>query len=160
MPGSLLGFIEDLVTPHDRDLRAFCVRNLNQEVVRTRNEAFGAVRKFHPAKAYQEDFRKAEFACQQGWNHQWPSHTYLELPFHWLNLMGFRLAVERGLVMGGLGAVKTVAAVELGLSRGETEQWTVELLFNVYCDTKLREQWDYEGFRFRLNEQAKQIEYC
>ena len=89
-----------------------------------------------------------------------PRHTYLELPFHWLNLMGFRLAVERGLVMGGLGAVKTVAAVELGLSRGETEQWTVELLFNVYCDTKLREQWDYEGFRFRLNEQAKQIEYC
>ena len=50
MPGSLVGFIEDLVTPHDRDLRAFCVRNLNQEVVRTRNEAFGAVAKIPSGK--------------------------------------------------------------------------------------------------------------
>ena len=56
------------------------------------------------------------------------------------------MATERNLVVGGLGALKTVAPEGLNLSLGETANWTVDTLFRVYCDIDLRTEWDYPGF--------------
>ena len=141
VPQILKPVFDDRLPPFDPETWAFLLRRLNQEVMRARSYDVKDL-----AKEHRRACSAALHAALNARSNPWLGHGVFRLKRHWLTLLGNRLATERNLVVGGLGALKTVASEDLNLSLGETANWTADTLFRVYCDTDLRTEWDYPGF--------------
>ena len=145
------GFVADatIMAPPRCELRRFCLDRLQTEIARARKEVFGLAARYAPGDNYTRDYKSAVRAENGGYS--WPHRSYngLQLPYHWLTLIGYRIAIERRLFLGGMDAASIRAVEVLGAPPSDAMQWDVDLLFKLYCNTRLRSEWDYDGYAFR-----------
>ena len=147
MANAFYEFINAVTTTPQPELREACVALLDIELERAQNEVFGPGAAVAPDEEYTEVFQ----AAQRVRKHRWLSLEQLDLPLHWLMLLGYRFRAETGHFHGGLIAAHFRAADVLSLSPGETCQWDVDLLFQAYVNNaRLREEWYYKGLHFRF----------
>ena len=148
--GYLFEAVRDLMRPTDWEKRAFCVDLLDRELRRAQTAIDSAHLDLNPPRIYRRDISSAEWQLLHARIYFFLSHDYYRLPYHWLILLGYRLAVERGLPSGGFDALKVVVCETLGRSEAEVVHWTVDLYFHQFTTPELRREWDYPGKHFRM----------
>ena len=145
-------FARFLARPNARARRDFCFNLLDLEIDRVQYNVFLVPPLFEVSDQYRSDIARARRALRFARMFRWRDHEDLDLPYCWLMLMGHRLAVERGLSVGGVEALAHMACRRLNLPLTETELWSDDELFAKYTRTVLRAEWDYPGLQFRLPE--------
>ena len=141
--------IATIMAPPRCGLRRFCLGNLQTEIARARNEVFGPDARYVPGDDYTHDYKRAVHAENGGYSGPYRSYDGLQLPYHWLTLIGYRIAAGKRLPLGGLEAARIRAVEILGAPPGDAMQWDTGLLFRLYCNTRLRREWDYDDYAFR-----------
>lgn len=144
------GLINRVTITPQPDLRAECLALLSMELDRAANEVFCETPAFPASDAYTDAFHEARRKREIAETRRWVSHETLDLPLHWLDLLSYRLAAERGLLSGGFGTLTLVASETLGYPSGEVRRWSVGMYFCQFKNTKLRQEWDYPGTQFRM----------
>ena len=130
-------------------LRNFCIKLLDLEVNRAKYNLLSYPVLYEPPSEYRTDISAAGSALRFArWN-TGSDLDHLDLPCHWLTLLGHRLAVELGLRVEGTTALAHVASARLDLPLKETITWSEDTLFHRYTQTVLRDEWDYPGLLFR-----------
>ena len=136
-----------LAKPDTEALRALCLDLLDLELCRAQSNTLPASR---TGEAYGKDVSRALRVLHIARRRKWHDRTPFDPAWFWLTLLGNRLAVERGLSVGGLAALAEVASRRLNLPLAETRTWSCDELFERYTRTGLRTEWDYPGLRFRI----------
>ena len=155
LPEPVIGLLDVINPPQLQTcrIRAFCLTELETEIARADNEVFSAdkmlwMRRF--TNDHAGDCNQAKKAMLKARNRPNWNHRRLQLQYHWLTLVGHRMRVERRWLLGGIVAARTRALEVLGGPPKEVMQWDVDLLFQLYCNTQLRSEWDYDGYKFRI----------
>ena len=143
------GFLEN---PDDEGLGHFQIELLKLELDRADHivppERFGLARNEVPVE-YIATITESRRVLKLARGRNGMNAAHLDLRYYWLTLLGYRLAIERGLSEVGLQALRRIACTRLGLSLNEAETWSGEMLFRQYTETVLRDEWDYPGTGFR-----------
>ena len=99
--------------------------------------------------AYNRHISDARFAHHNARIFFFMSHDFCELPYHWMVLVGFRLAVERGLPRGGFDALTVFACERLRCAPFEVDGWSEPVFAEHLRRRELKDIWDYPGTQFR-----------
>lgn len=145
-------FAAFLANPDSKGFGVFLVNLLELELSRAEHGVLSdppAVAVGGGLDVYKSDITQTRRALKLANRTGMPRYDQIDLRYYWLKLFGNRVAVERGLPVGGRPALRHVAALRMGLALKDAEAWSDETLFKQYTQTVLRDEWDYGGLRFR-----------
>ena len=138
-----------VANPDQLRRRDFYIDLLDREVARAQYNLLGSAPLIEVDEDYKFDIARAARALRIARRNRWLNSDCLDLPSHWLTLLGHRLAIENGLSVESMDALAEIAARRLSLSLATTDIWDVDTLFRRYTETDLRAEWDYPGLQFR-----------
>ena len=141
--------VRDLFRKTDWSERRFYYEALDRELKRIDANITSDQPVADPSAAYKDCIGDARFAHRHARIFFFMSHDFCELPYHWMVLVGHRLAVERGLPRGGFDALTAFACARLRCAPFEVERWREAVFAEQLRRRELRDIWDYQGIQFR-----------
>ena len=154
-PAPILDFVARFeASPNASDQPDVLICLLDLEVRRAMFNVMSNPARFEATEAYKVDIIQADRILKFARPGEEFDFVQPDLQYQWLKLLGHRLAVERGLPVGGVAALAHVAAARLNLPLGEPKAWYADTLFAQFTQTVLRDEWDYPGLGFRPSQGA------
>ena len=150
MTNLVIDTLNNLLPTADPSLRTERLKILELEIVRAENGIFSDVTLMTPSEAYLETYQTAKDKHALATERQWVSLDTFQISEYWIALLGFRFAMEDDLLQGGIKAAQIRAAEILNYSPVEVYSWNINTLFDVYTNTTLQHEWQYDGKHFRF----------
>ena len=142
-------FASFLAKPDARGMRMFQIELLDLELRRAKLSLLTDPPLYEPSRWCRSDIAAAQRALKRARQNGARAPEQSDLRHHWLTLLGWRLAFERGFAVGGAVALCPVATRRLNVPLQEVGTWDEETLFRRFTETGLRDEWDYAGTVFR-----------
>ena len=154
-PAPILDFVARFeASPNAPAQPDFLICLLDLEVRRAMFNVMSNPARFEVTEAYKADIIQADRILKFARCHRMFRPEQMDIPYHWLTLLGRRIAVEQGVFVEGFATLARVAAARLDLPLKTTEAWDEDTLFRRYTRTVLRAEWDYPGLGFRPSQGA------
>ena len=145
----VVAILRDLFGKTDWNKRRFYYEALDRELRRIDANITSDQPVAAPSAEYKSHISDARFAYLHARIFFFMSHDFCELAYHWMVLVGYRLAVERGLPRGGFHALTVFACERLRATPFEVDRWSEAAFADHLRSPVLRDIWDYPGTEFR-----------
>lgn len=126
----------------DRSFRDFCIERCKREIEHADRYFKVNAQEWHQSQSYKAAVQLVRKKLWLAQTLPFLSCGFLGLDKCWLKLLGYRFTKDGKGILGGLETAITVAEKTLNLPAGSAQDWSIETLFSVYNDTKLRELWE------------------